>query len=237
MLESLREEVLTANLGLPKYGLVTFTWGNVSGIDREKGLVVIKPSGVAYEDLKASDLVVVNLQGDIVEGDLRPSSDTPTHLALYRAFSDIGGIVHTHSPWATSFAQAAKEIPALGTTHGDYFYGTIPCTRAMTAEEIEGEYELETGNVIIETFRMEGIDPASVPGVLVHQHAPFAWGKDAHDALHNAVVLEEVAKMAHRSMALDPQLGSMNANLLDKHFLRKHGKDAYYGQRSKESAK
>ncbi len=175
MLEQLKQEVWEANLALPKHGLVTFTWGNVSGIDREQGLVVIKPSGVAYEELKAEQLVVLNLQGDIVEGDLRPSSDTPTHLALYRAFPQIGGIVHTHSSWATSWAQAGRAIPALGTTQGDYFYGTIPCTRAMTSEEIAGEYELETGHVIIETF--QDISPADIPGVLVNQHAPFAWGK------------------------------------------------------------
>lgn len=232
MLEQLKQEVWEANLALPKHGLVTFTWGNVSGIDREQGLVVIKPSGVAYEELKADQLVVLNLQGDIVEGELRPSSDTPTHLALYRAFPQIGGIVHTHSSWATSWAQAGRAIPALGTTQGDYFYGTIPCTRAMTSEEIAGEYELETGHVIIETF--EDISPADIPGVLVNQHAPFAWGKNADDAIHNAVVLEEVAKMAYRSFALNPELSSMDQALLDKHFLRKHGANAYYGQTKKE---
>ncbi|MDP4097776.1 L-ribulose-5-phosphate 4-epimerase [Paenibacillus sp. P96] len=235
MLESLKQEVLEANLALPKHGLVTFTWGNVSGIDRLQGLVVIKPSGVSYEEMRADQLVVVDLQGNVVEGDLRPSSDTPTHLALYRVFTQIGGIVHTHSPWATSWAQAGREIPALGTTQGDYFYGSIPCTRPMTKEEIEGEYELETGHVIIETF--DNRDPMTIPGVLVNQHAPFAWGKHADDAVHNAVVLEEVAKMAYRSLMLNPGLESMDQHLLDKHFLRKHGAGAYYGQVKKEEAK
>lgn len=229
MLEALKEEVLAANLDLPRYGLVTFTWGNVSGIDRESGLVVIKPSGVPYEKLKADDLVVVDLEGNKVEGALKPSSDTPTHLALYRAFPSIGGIVHTHSPWATAWAQAGRGIPALGTTHADYFYGEIPCTRPMTEEEIRGAYELETGNVIIETFRTRGIDPAMVPGVLVHCHAPFVWGKDAHEAVHNAVVLEEVAKIGHRTLQLR-EVGPMDQALLDRHFLRKHGANAYYGQ-------
>ncbi|MGF7045838.1 L-ribulose-5-phosphate 4-epimerase [Paenibacillus sp. DS2015] len=232
MLEQLKEEVLEANLALPKHGLVTFTWGNVSGIDREQGLVVIKPSGIPYEELKMEQLVVVNLQGEIVEGNLRPSSDTPTHLALYRNFEGIGGVVHTHSPWATSWAQAGRGIPALGTTHGDYFYGTIPCTRKMTVEEIEGEYELETGHVIIETFK--DINPMDVPGVLVNLHAPFCWGKDAHDAVHNAVVTEEVAKIAYRSFVLNSKLESMDQALLDKHFFRKHGANAYYGQTKKE---
>ncbi|WP_438349724.1 L-ribulose-5-phosphate 4-epimerase [Paenibacillus sp. FA6] len=233
MLEQLKQEVLEANLSLPKYGLVTFTWGNVSGIDREQGLVVIKPSGVPYEQLKAEQLVVVNLQGDIVEGDLRPSSDTPTHLALYRSFEGIGGVVHTHSSWATSWAQAGRGIPALGTTHGDYFNGTIPCTRRMTDEEIAGEYELETGHVIIETFK--DLNPMDVPSVLVNLHAPFSWGKNAHDAVHNAVVTEEVAKMAYRSFILNPELGSMDQALLDKHFFRKHGANAYYGQKKEDN--
>lgn len=232
MLEQLKQEVLEANLALPKHGLVTFTWGNVSGIDRDLGLVVIKPSGVPYEELKAEQLVVVNLQGDVIEGDLRPSSDTPTHLALYRSFEGIGGVVHTHSSWATSWAQAGKGIPALGTTHGDYFYGTIPCTRKMTEEEIAGEYELETGHVIIETFK--DINPLDVPGVLVNLHAPFCWGKNANDAVHNAVVTEEVAKIAYRSFVLNSQLESMDQALLDKHFFRKHGANAYYGQIKKE---
>jgi L-ribulose-5-phosphate 4-epimerase len=229
MLEELRQQVLEANLDLPKYRLVTFTWGNVSGIDREQGLVVIKPSGVPYEDLKAEDLVVVDLQGNLVEGKLKPSSDTPTHLALYRAFPSIGGIVHTHSPWATSWAQAGRAIPALGTTHADYFYGEVPCTRLMTEAEIQGAYELETGHVIIETFRE--LDPAMVPSVLVNCHAPFSWGKDAHNAVHNAVVLEEVAKIAYRTYNLNPSIQPMDQTLLDRHFLRKHGANAYYGQK------
>ncbi|KRE73777.1 L-ribulose-5-phosphate 4-epimerase [Paenibacillus sp. Soil750] len=229
MLEELRQQVLEANLDLPKYRLVTFTWGNVSGIDREQGLVVIKPSGVPYEDLKAEDLVVVDLQGNLVEGKMKPSSDTPTHLALYRAFPSIGGIVHTQSPWATSWAQAGRAIPALGTTHADYFYGEVPCTRLMTEAEIQGAYELETGHVIIETFRE--LDPAMVPSVLVNCHAPFSWGKDAHNAVHNAVVLEEVAKIAYRTYNLNPSIQPMDQTLLDRHFLRKHGADAYYGQK------
>ncbi|NOU66492.1 L-ribulose-5-phosphate 4-epimerase [Paenibacillus sp. LMG 31461] len=229
MLEELRQQVLEANLDLPKYRLVTFTWGNVSGIDREQGLVVIKPSGVPYEDLKAEDLVVVDLQGNLVEGKMKPSSDTPTHLALYRAFPSIGGIVHTHSPWATSWAQAGRAIPALGTTHADYFYGEVPCTRLMTEAEIQGAYELETGHVIIETFRE--LDPTMVPSVLVNCHAPFSWGKDAHNAVHNAVVLEEVAKIAYRTYNLNPSIQPMDQTLLDRHFLRKHGANAYYGQK------
>jgi L-ribulose-5-phosphate 4-epimerase len=231
MLEQLKNEVLEANLQLPKHGLVTFTWGNVSGIDRELGLVVIKPSGVPYEDLIVEDLVVVNLEGEIVEGALRPSSDTPTHLALYRAFPQIGGIVHTHSPWATSWAQAARPIPALGTTHADYFYGEIPCTRPLTQEEINRAYELETGNVIIDTFKNEGLDPVAMPGVLLAGHAPFTWGKDANQAVHNAVVLEEVAKMALHAFQLNPHLQPIDQFLLDKHYLRKHGAKAYYGQK------
>ena len=228
MLEQLKKQVAEANLLLPKYGLVTFTWGNVSGIDRESGLVVIKPSGVSYDTMTEEDMVVVDLNGNVVEGKWKPSSDTPTHLALYRAYPDLGGIVHTHSRWATTFAQAGMSIPAMGTTQGDYFYGDIPCTRKMTPEEIAGQYELETGNVIIETF--EGIDPMSVPAVVVHSHGPFAWGKDAMDAVHNAVVLEEVAFMDWHAMAINPQAGRMQQELLDKHYLRKHGKNAYYGQ-------
>ncbi|WP_284644742.1 L-ribulose-5-phosphate 4-epimerase [Paenibacillus silviterrae] len=231
MLEQLKQEVLEANLDLPRYGLVTFTWGNVSGIDIDSGLVVIKPSGVPYEELKQEDLVVLNLQGEVVEGKLRPSSDTPTHLALYRAFPGIGGIVHTHSPWATSWAQAGRGIPALGTTHADYFYGEIPCTRLMTEEEIRGAYELETGHVIIETFEKRGLNPVQVPGVLVNCHAPFSWGKNAHDAVHNAVVLEEVAKIGLHTLQLNPSIGAMDQTLLDRHFLRKHGANAYYGQK------
>lgn len=231
MLEKLKQEVLEANLDLPKHGLVTFTWGNVSGIDREEGLVVIKPSGVPYDELKAEHLVVVDLEGNIVEGNLRPSSDTPTHLALYKAFETIGGIVHTHSPWATSWAQAGRAIPPLGTTHADYFYGEIPCTRPLTQMEINQAYELETGNVIIEKFRNEGLDPVAMPGVLIASHAPFAWGKDAHQAVHNAVVLEEVAKMALHSFQLNPDVEDIDQFLLDKHYLRKHGANAYYGQK------
>lgn len=229
MLERLKQEVLEANLDLPRYGLVTFTWGNVSGIDREQGLVVIKPSGVPYDKLKLEDMVVLDLEGNQVEGSLKPSSDTATHLVLYKAFPTVGGIVHTHSPWATAWAQAGKPIPALGTTHADYFYGEIPVTRAMTADEIAGGYELETGNVIVETF--QNLDPAMVPSVLVNSHAPFNWGKDAHEAVHNAVVLEEVAKMALHTLALNPGIGPMDQTLLDKHFLRKHGANAYYGQK------
>jgi len=233
MLGSLKKEVLEANLQLPKHGLVTFTWGNVSGIDREQGLVVIKPSGIPYDELKIEDLVVLKLDGEIVEGSLRPSSDTPTHLALYKAFPKIGGIVHTHSPWATSWAQAGLPIPALGTTHADYFYGEIPCTRKLTREEIHSAYELETGNVIIDTFETGGIDPLAMPGVLVSNHAPFCWGKDANQAVHNAVVLEEVAKMALHTFQLNPQIVPIDQYLLDKHYLRKHGANAYYGQGSR----
>ena len=228
MLEALKQEVLEANLLLPKHGLITFTWGNVSGIDRESGLVVIKPSGVSYDGMTAEDMVVVDLQGKVVEGKWKPSSDTPTHLALYRAFPAMGGIVHTHSRWATSFAQAGMPIPAMGTTQGDYFYGDIPCTRKMTPEEIAGEYELETGNVIIETF--QDIDPMTIPAVLVHSHGPFTWGTDAMNAVHNAVVLEEVAFMDFHATAMNPRAGRMQQELLDKHYLRKHGKNAYYGQ-------
>ena len=229
MLEQLKEQVWKANLDLPRYGLVTFTWGNVSGIDREKGLFVIKPSGVEYDKLQPEHMVVVDMDGNKVEGDLNPSSDTPTHLELYKAFPECGGIVHTHSSWATSFAQACKPIPAFGTTLADYFYGEIPATRLMTKEEIEGEYEKNTGKVIIETFK--DIDPAAVPGVLVSNHGPFAWGTDAHNAVHNAVVLEEVAKMALRAMQLTPGLPPISQAILDKHYLRKHGANAYYGQK------
>lgn len=228
MLEQLKNEVWRANLALPKHGLVTFTWGNVSAFDRERELMVIKPSGVPYEALTAEHMVVVDLQGQVVEGDYKPSSDTPTHLVLYQAFPKIGGIVHTHSPWATSWAQAGKGIPPFGTTHADYFYGEIPCTRPMTDAEIQGEYEKETGHVIVETFRK--INPEHMPGVLVHAHAPFAWGKDAVEAVHNAVVLEETAKMALQTLALNPLAKPMNQALLDRHYLRKHGASAYYGQ-------
>ncbi len=229
MLDQLKKEVLKANLLLPKFGLITFTWGNVSGIDREKSLVVIKPSGVEYDQMTADDMVVVDLNGKIVDGHLKPSSDTPTHLELYKAFTNIGGVVHTHSRWATIFAQAGRDIPALGTTHGDYFYGDIPCTRKLTSEEITGEYELETGKVIIERF--SGLNADMVPGVVVYSHGPFSWGKDAHEAVHNAVVMEEVAFMAWHDLVLTRgDLPAMQKELLDKHYLRKHGANAYYGQ-------
>lgn len=229
MLEALKEQVCKANLELVRHGLVTFTWGNVSGIDREAGLVVIKPSGVAYETMTAEDMVVVSLEsGAVVEGKWKPSSDTPTHLVLYRAFSNIGGIVHTHSRWATSWAQAGRGIDAFGTTHADYFYGQIPCTRKMTAGEIAGEYEKETGNVIVETFAERSAD--DIPAVLVHSHGPFAWGTDADNAVHNAVVLEELAFMAFHTLAINPDQKTMQQALMDKHYLRKHGKNAYYGQ-------
>ncbi|AWO80001.1 L-ribulose-5-phosphate 4-epimerase [Serratia marcescens] len=230
MLNELKRQVLAANLSLPAYGLVTFTWGNVSAIDRQSGLVVIKPSGIAYEAMTLADLVVVDLEGKVREGHRKPSSDTATHLALYRAFADIGGVVHTHSRNATIWAQAGQPIPALGTTHADYFYGDIPCTRPMSEAEIAGNYEGETGKVIIETFNQAGRDPQQVPGVLVYSHGPFAWGKDAADAVHNAVVLEEVAIMAMATRQLAPAIAPMQPELLDKHFLRKHGKHAYYGQ-------
>ena len=230
MLKKLKKQVLEANLALPAHGLVTFTWGNVSGIDRERGLVVIKPSGVAYEGMTVDDMVVIDMDGNVVDGHWKPSSDTPTHLALYKAFPACGGVVHTHSRWATSFAQAGRGIPAMGTTQGDYFYGEIPCTRLMTPEEIAGEYELETGNVIIETFAERGVDPAAVPGVLVNSHGPFAWGKDAAEAVHNAVVMEEVAFMDFIALSLEPGREPMQQELLDKHYLRKHGANAYYGQ-------
>ena len=230
MLKKLKQEVLKANLLLPKHGLVTFTWGNVSGIDREKGLIVIKPSGVSYEEMTAEDMVVVNLDGEVVDGHCRPSSDTKTHIALYKAFPTLGGVVHTHSRWATSFAQAGRDIPALGTTHADDFYGAIPCTRQMTPEEIGGDYELETGNVIVETFQTRQIDPDQIPAALVYSHGPFAWGTDPMNAVHNAVVLEECAFMAFHALALTPGLPPMQQELLDKHYLRKHGPGAYYGQ-------
>lgn len=230
MLNELKRQVLAANLSLPAYGLVTFTWGNVSAIDRQSGLVVIKFSGIAYEAMTLEDLVVVDLEGKVREGHRKPSSDTATHLALYRAFADIGGVVHTHSRNATIWAQAGQPIPALGTTHADYFYGDIPCTRPMSEAEIAGDYEGETGKVIIETFNQAGRDPQQVPGVLVYSHGPFAWGKDAADAVHNAVVLEEVAIMAMATRQLAPAIALMQPELLDKHFLRKHGKHAYYGQ-------
>jgi L-ribulose-5-phosphate 4-epimerase len=233
MLKKLKERVFQANLLLPEHGLVVFTWGNVSGIDREKGLVVIKPSGVSYEKMKAEDMVIVELEtGKVVEGKLNPSSDTATHIELYKAFPNIGGIVHTHSRWATTFAQAGRGILALGTTHADYFYGEIPCTRKMTKDEIGGEYEKETGMVIKETF--QGKNPDAIPAVLVHSHGPFTWGTDPMDAVHNAVVLEEVAFMNFHTLMLEPKISSMQQELLDKHYLRKHGANAYYGQ-TKES--
>ena len=230
MLEQLKHQVYEANLQLPQYKLVTFTWGNVSAVDRASHMMVIKPSGVTYDVMRAEDMVVIDLiTGEKVEGKYKPSSDTPTHLALYRAFSDIGGIVHTHSRWATIFSQAGTSIPPLGTTHADYFYGEIPCTRKMSEKEITGSYEEETGNVIIERFAT--LDPVEVPSVLVHSHGPFSWGKDASEAVHNAVVLEEVAMMAWHTMMLNnQQQEDMQKVLLDKHFLRKHGKNAYYGQ-------
>lgn len=230
MLEALKQAVFEANLLLPKHNLVTFTWGNVSGVDREKGLMVIKPSGVEYDAMTAEDMVVVDLKtGKKVEGALNPSSDTDTHVVLYNAFPEIGGIVHTHSRWATSFAQAGRGIPALGTTHGDYFYGEIPCTRKMTPDEIGGKYELETGNVIVETFKDK--QPNDIPAVLVHSHGPFTWGTDPKNAVHNAVVLEEVAFMAWHALQMRPDLPPMQQELLDKHYLRKHGANAYYGQK------
>jgi len=230
MLENLKKQVLDANLLLPKYSLITFTWGNVSGIDREKGLIVIKPSGVEYDGMNTEHMVVVELEtGKTVDDNLSPSSDTATHLALYKAFPNIGGVVHTHSRWATIFAQAGDGIPALGTTHADYFYGEIPCTRKMSEAEITGEYEAETGKVIIERF--SGIDPDMIPAALVYSHGPFTWGKDAADAVHNAVVLEEIAFMAWHDIMLKQNLSTMQQELLDKHYLRKHGKNAYYGQK------
>ncbi|NLK22399.1 MAG: L-ribulose-5-phosphate 4-epimerase [Epulopiscium sp.] len=228
MLEALKKSVLEANLALVRYGLVIFTWGNVSGIDREKGLVVIKPSGIQYDELTEAKLIVLDLEGKIIEGNLNPSSDTATHLVLYNKFKEIGGVVHTHSSWATAWAQAGRGIPPMGTTHGDYFYGEIPCTRKMTSKEIEGAYEKETGNVIVETFK--NMNPMEIPGVLVHSHGPFTWGTDSMNAVHNSVVMEEVAKMTYHSMVISPDKGNMDQVLLDKHFLRKHGKNAYYGQ-------
>lgn len=228
MLEELKQQVCEVNLLLPKYDLVTFTWGNVSAIDRSSGLVVIKPSGVPYDGMSAEDMVVVDMDGKVVEGKWKPSSDTATHLVLYRAFPQCGGIVHTHSQWATSFAQAGVGIAPLGTTQGDYFYGEIPCTRLMTPEEIDGEYEKKTGNVIVETFQK--MNPAAIPAVLVHSHGPFTWREDAVEAVHNAVVLEELAFMNFHALQLNPAQTRMQQELLDKHYLRKHGANAYYGQ-------
>ncbi len=229
MLEELKEKVYRANMELVAHGLVIFTWGNVSGIDRKKGLVVIKPSGVDYDTMKASDMVVVDLAtGKVVEGDLRPSSDTPTHLELYRSFPEIGGVVHTHSTYATAWAQAGKDIPNIGTTHADYFHDAIPCTADMTAGEVGGDYELETGRVIVKRF--EGLNPIHTPGVLVKNHGPFSWGKTPAEAVHNAVVMEQVAKMAFIAYGVNPSL-TMNQLLIEKHFNRKHGPNAYYGQK------
>lgn len=232
MLENLKKQVFEANMALPQHGLVIFTWGNVSGIDREKGLMVIKPSGVDYDTMKAEDMVVVDMDGKVVEGHYKPSSDTATHLEMYKAFPQLGGIVHTHSTWATIFAQAGADIPALGTTHADYFYGPIPCTRAMTEEEIKTDYEKNTGLVIVETFKDR--DPEAIPAVLVREHGPFVWGKDPDEAVYHAVVLEQLANMAYYTAALRAQTGAvyapMQQALLDKHFLRKHGANAYYGQ-------
>lgn len=228
MLQELKQKVYEANMELPKRGLVTYTWGNVSGIDRESGLFVIKPSGVEYENLTPEDMVVMDLEGNKAEGKYNPSSDTWTHLELYKAFPGVGGIVHTHSSWATSWAQAGRDIPCYGTTHADYFYGNIPCARSLSSEEINGEYEKNTGFVIIEAFKDR--DPSSVPGVLCSNHGPFTWGKDAAEAVHNAVVLEEVAKMAFRTEQLNKKVISAPQVLQDKHYLRKHGPGAYYGQ-------
>ncbi|MFO7814637.1 MAG: L-ribulose-5-phosphate 4-epimerase [Halanaerobiales bacterium] len=228
MLEKTKENVLKANLMLPKYNLVTFTWGNVSEIDRDKNLIVIKPSGVEYDEMTTEKMVVLNLNGKVVEGKLRPSSDTATHLELYKSFPNIGGIVHTHSPWATIWAQAGEGIPCYGTTHADHFYGKVPCTRKMRESEIRNEYEKETGKVIVETF--EKISPEDIKAVLVNSHGPFVWGENAQQAVKNSVVLEEVAKMAYHTIQLDNEKKSINSTLLDKHFLRKHGKNSYYGQ-------
>lgn len=230
MLEELKEKVLQANLELPKRGLITYTWGNVSGIDREKGLVVIKPSGVSYDGMKASDMVVLDLDGNRVEGTLNPSSDTPTHLELYKKYPDLGGVVHTHSTSATSWAQAGRDIPLYGTTHADYFFGDIPCARSLTKEEIEGEYEKNTGLVIIETLEERNVNPVYTPGILVKNHGVFTWGKDADEAVHNAVVLEEVAKMATFTEMINKDADKAPEYLRDKHFYRKHGENAYYGQ-------
>ena len=231
MLDALKEEILEANLELPKMKLVTYTWGNVSGIDRGKGLIVIKPSGVEYSSMSSKDMVICDLNGKVIEGNKKPSSDLETHLYLYKSFPNCGGIVHTHSRMATSWAQAELDIPAFGTTHADYFYGSIPCTRNMRSDEIKEAYEKNTGKVIVETFLTRHIDSKMVPGVIVSRHGPFSWGKTAREAVHNAVVMEEIAFMGIQSRILNPDLPSMTKDLLDKHFLRKHGKNAYYGQK------
>ena len=230
MLEKLKQSVYEANMELPRRGLVTYTWGNVSGIDREKGLVVIKPSGVRYEELTPDKLVVLDLDGKVVEGELNPSSDTKTHLVLYRKFPALGGIVHTHSPCAVAWAQAGRDIPCYGTTHADYFYGPVPCARALTPEEIDEDYERNTGRVIVEEFRARGIEPAHVPAVICRSHGPFAWGADAAEAVYHAAVLEEVAHMALLTLAVDADAMPAPQHLQDKHFMRKHGPQAYYGQ-------
>jgi L-ribulose-5-phosphate 4-epimerase len=230
LLEALKKEVYDANMLLPKYGLVTFTWGNVSGIDRQQGLFVIKPSGVAYEELSPADMVVLDLEGNQIEGELNPSSDTKTHIELYKAFPELGGIVHTHSPHGVAWAQAGEDIPCFGTTHADYFYGPIPCARHLTQEEIEEDYEKNTGKVIVETFRERGINPIHVPAVICASHGPFTWGKDAGEAVYHAVVLEEVAKMGILTRSIAPKAGKAPKSIQDKHFMRKHGPDAYYGQ-------
>ena len=231
MLEQLKKDVYEANMELPRRGLITYTWGNVSGRDAETGYFVIKPSGVDYDKLTADDMVVVDLTGKVIEDKYRPSSDTPTHIELYKKYPEIGGIVHTHSPEATSWAQAGRSIPLYGTTHADYFYGPIPCARSLTKEEIEGEYERNTGLVIIETFEENGINPVYTPGVLCCNHGPFTWGKDAAEAVHNAVVLEEVAKMATKTEQINPRVTPAPDTIRDKHFFRKHGANAYYGQK------
>lgn len=230
MYQTLKERVLKANLQLPEYGLVTFTWGNVSEIDRDRKVIAIKPSGVKYTDMTVDDIVIIDLDGNRIEGSLNPSSDTATHVALYKAFPNIGGIVHTHSRHATIWAQAGLDIPALGTTHADYFYGDVPCTRMLSAAEIETDYEKNTGTVIIEAFRNRGISETAVPGAIVSGHAPFSWGKDSFDAVHNAVVLEEISAMAMGTRALNQNIKVQN-ELLDKHYMRKHGENAYYGQK------
>lgn len=230
MLQELKRQVYEANMLLPKYGLVTFTWGNVSAIDRESGLFVIKPSGVEYESMKPEDMVVMDLNGNRVEGKLRPSSDTPTHLELYKAFPEIGGIVHTHSSYATSWAQAGRSIPCYGTTHADYIYGEVPCVRCLTKEEIDEAYETNTGKLIISEFKRSKKEIMAVPAVLCKNHGPFTWGKDAKDAVHNAVVLEEVAKMAYRTESINSKVEPAPQELQDKHYYRKHGAGAYYGQ-------
>ena len=230
MLQELKRQVYEANMLLPKYGLVTFTWGNVSAIDRERGLFVIKPSGVEYESMKPEDMVVMDLNGNRVEGKLRPSSDTPTHLELYKAFPEIGGIVHTHSSYATSWAQAGRSIPCYGTTHADYIYGEVPCVRCLTKEEIDEAYETNTGKLIVSEFKRRKKEIMAVPAVLCKNHGPFTWGKDAKDAVHNAVVLEEVAKMAYRTESINSKVEPAPQEIQDKHYYRKHGAGAYYGQ-------